>query len=247
MEGQPAATPFRGTLELKEVGLNDFSKFLNSPALNGTDGVLTGKTTIDSRSGKLSAQGETSIQNAKVRGMELGYPITAQYDLTNDLGTDLLSIRSFLLKLGSTPLQMSGTVNSKSTPAQLDLNIKANNISIAEAAKLAAASGFALSQGTNVTGNLNADIQARGAADKPTLNGTIVGGNIQMSGKDIAQPVQIAALNLKLTPSDIQSNPFTVNSAGTNLNTQIAIHNYASPTPTVDATVRAPNASYRRS
>jgi uncharacterized protein involved in outer membrane biogenesis len=242
VQSQPAATPFQGTLDLKQVGIADLAKFLNSPALTGTDGVVTGKTKINSQSGKLSAQGETSIQNAKVRGMELGYPITAQYDLTDDLTTDLLSIRSFLLKLGTTPLQMSGTVNAKPTPAQLDLNVKANNISIAEAAKLAAASGMALSQGTNVAGTLNANIQARGAADKPALNGTIVANNVQMSGKDIPQPVQIPSVNLKLTPTDIQSSPFTVTSAGTSLNTQVSIRNYVSPSPVVDASARAPNA-----
>jgi AsmA protein len=242
VQNQPAATPFKGTLELKQVGINDLSKFLNSPALSGIDGTLTGKTKINNESGRLTAQGETNIQNAKVHGMELGYPIVTQYDLTNDLSSDLLTIRDFILKLGSTPLQMNGTVNSKSTPAQLNLNVKANNISIAEAAKLAAASGMALSQGTNVTGNLNADIQVRGSADKPALNGTINGSNIQMSGKDIAQPVQVSSVNLKMTPSDIQSNPFTVTSGGTSLNTQILIRNYASPAPVVEATVRAPNA-----
>lgn len=239
---QPAATPFRGTLDLKNVSINDLSKFLNSPALTGTDGTLTGKTKINNESGKLTAQGEMSVQNAKMRGVELGYPITAQYDLTNDLSTDLLTIRNFILKLGSTPLQMTGTVNSKSTPAQLDLRVRANNVSIAEAAKLAAASGMALSQGTNVAGNLTADIQARGAANKPALNGTIVGSNIQMSGKDLAQPVQISSVNLKMTPSDIQSNPFNVTSGGTTLNTQFAVRNYVSPMPVVDATVRSPNA-----
>jgi AsmA protein len=240
--GQPAATPFRGTLDLKGVSVNDLSKFLDSPALTGTDGTLTGKTKINNEAGKLTAQGEMSVQNAKMRGMELGYPINAQYDLTNDLTTDLLTIRNLILKLGSTPLQMTGTVNSKSTPAQLDLRIKANNVSIAEAAKLAAASGMALSQGTNVAGSLTADIQARGAANKPALTGNIVGSNLQMSGKDIAQPVQISSVNLKMTPSDIQSSPFNVTSGGTTLNTQFAVRNYVSPTPVVDATVRAPNA-----
>jgi AsmA protein len=242
VQGEPAATPFRGTLELKQVGISDLSKFLNSPALSGTDGTLTGKTKINNDSGKLTAQGETNIQNAKVHGMELGYPITAQYDLSNEISTSVLTIRNFLLKLGSTPLQMAGTVNSKSTPAQLNLNVKANNISIAEAAKLAAASGMALSKGTNVSGNLNADIQARGAANKPALNGNLVGTNIQLSGNDIVQPVQIPSLNLKLTPTDIQSNPFTITSGGSTLNAQLTMRNYTSATPLVDASVRAPNA-----
>jgi AsmA-like protein len=235
-------TSFHGNLDLKEVGVADFSKFLNSPALNGTDGILTGQTKISNDSGKLTAQGETNVQNAKVHGMELGYPISAQYDLTDDLAADIITIRKFALKLGGTPLETSGTVNLKQTPAQLDLNVRAINVSIAEAAKLAAASGVALSQGTVVTGNVNVNIQARGPADKPALNGTITASNVQVSGKEIAQPVQIHSVNLNLTPSEIRSNPFNVVSGGTTLNTEFALRNYMSPTPMIDATVRAPNA-----
>ena len=242
VNGNPAMTPFRGTLSLKQVTIGDLAKFLNSPALAGTDGTVTGETKINNESGKLTAQGETQIQNAKLHGMELGYPIAAQYELTDDQASDLLTIRNFVLKLGSTPLTLSGTVSSKSTPAIFDLNIRANNVSIAEAAKLAAASGMALSQGTNATGNVNVNIQARGTADKPALNGTIAGSNIQLSGKDIAQPIQIQSVNLNLTPSQIQSNPFNVVSGGTTLIAQFALRNYLSPAPTVDTTVRAANA-----
>ncbi len=242
VNGNPAETPFHGTLSLKQIGLSDFAKFMNSPALEGTDGIISGETKISSQAGKLSAQGQTQIQNAKVRGMELGFPITAQYDLTDDLAVDMLNIQSLLLKLGSTPLELSGTVNSKGTPALLDIKAKANNVSIAEAAKLAAASGTALSQGTTATGNINLNIQARGPADKPALNGTITGNNIQLSGKSVAQPIQIPSVNMNLTPSQVQSNAFNVVSGGTTLNAQFTVRNYQSPSPTVDATVRAPNA-----
>jgi AsmA protein len=235
-------TPFHGSFELNQVGVADLSKFLNSPALNGTDGIVTGQTKISNDAGKLSVQGDTNIQNAKVHGMELGYPISAQYDLTDDLPVDMIAIRRFALKLGSTPLEITGHVNAKPTPAQLDLNLRADNVSVAEAAKLAAATGMALSQGTVVNGNVNVNIQARGPADKPALNGTITATNIQASGKDIAQPVQIQSASLNLTPSEIRSNPFNVVSAGTTLNTQFSLRNYLSPTPMMDATVRAPNA-----
>jgi AsmA protein len=237
-----AKTSFHGTLDLKQVGVADFSKFLNSPVLNGTDGILTGQTKIDNDSGKLSAHGETNVQNAKVHGMELGYPISAEYDLTDDLPLDMITIRRFALKLGSTPLEMSGTVDAKATPAQLNLNLRAANVSIAEAAKLAAAAGFALSPGTVVTGNVNANIQARGPAAKPALNGTVTANSVQASGKGIAQPVQIQSATLNLTPSEIRSNPFNIVSGGTTLNVQTTLRNYASPKPMVDATLRAPNA-----
>src|SRR5262249_36649250 len=242
VRGQPALTPFEGTLDFKQVAIADLAKFLNSAALQGTAGTLTGQTKISTNSGKLNAQGEADLQNGKVHGMELGYPIRAQYDLTHDLQAGLITLRNTTLKLGPTPFYVSGSVNTKPTPAQLDINVKANNASIAELMKLAAASGVALSPGTNVTGNVNLNIQARGAANKPALNGTITATNIEMSGREIAQPVHIQTVNLHLTPSQIQSDPFVVTSGGTALNTQFVVRNYTSPTATMDGTVRAPDA-----
>jgi len=154
----------------------------------------------------------------------------------------MLTVRNLLIKLGSTPLALNGTVNSKRTPALLDLNLKAHNTSIAEVAKLTATSGVALSPGTTATGIVNINVQVRGAADKPTFNGTIAGNNIQFSGKDIAQSIQIPSVSLDLMPSQIQAKPFNVISGGTTLNAQLALRNYLSPAPVVDATVRAANA-----
>ena len=241
-ENDLAMTPFHGTLDVKGVQITDLSKFLNSPVLNGTDGVLTGQTRISNESGKLAAEGEANIQNGKVRGMELGYPISAQYDLTDDLSADMIAIRNFIVKLGPTPLEMTGTINVKVVPPQIDLSLRANDVSVAEAAKFAAASGMALSQGTLVTGRVNANVRAIGTTDKPALNGTVTASNIQMSAKQIAQPVHIQAINLNLTPSEIRSNPFSVVSGGTTLNSQLTIRNYMSPSAIVDATLRAPNA-----
>jgi AsmA-like C-terminal region len=154
----------------------------------------------------------------------------------------MITIRKFTTKLGSTPIEMVGTINAKPTPPQLDLNLRANNISVAEAAKFAAASGMAFSQGTTVTGTVDANVQARGAADKPALTGTVTASNLQMSGRDIAQPVEIKAVSLNLAPSEIRSDPFNVVSGGTTVNTQVTLRNYTSRAPLVDATVRAPNA-----
>ena len=242
VQNDPAATPFQGTLNLKQVGIAGLSKFLNSPALAGTDGTLSGQTDIHSQSGTLSAKGQMKVENAKLHGTELGYPIAADYDVSDNVANSLLTIRNCNIKLGSTPLLISGTVNSKPTPALIDLNLKANNVSMTELAKLAAATGTALPPGTTVTGNVNADINARGSADKPALNGTVNGQNIQMSGKDIAQPIQIQAINLKLTPTQIQSAPFNMVSGSTTVNAQFALQQYLSNNPQIDATLKAPNA-----
>ena len=242
VQNDPATTAFQGTLNLKQVAISGLSKFLNSPVLAGTDGTLSGQTDINSQSGTISAKGQMQMEKAKLHGTELGYPITADYDVSDNVADSLLTIRSADIKLGPTPLRISGTVNSKRTPALLDLNLKANNVSVTELAKLAAATGTALPPGANVTGKVAANVNASGSAAKPAFSGTLNGQDIQISGKDIAQPVQIQAINLKLTPTQIQSAPFNVVSGSTTMNAQFALEQYLSSSPLLNATLKAPNA-----
>src|SRR5882724_4666561 len=239
---EPATTPFHGTLELKSIGIAGLQKFLQTPALTNTDGVLSGHSNIASESGKLSATGQMTADKLRVRGLEVGYPITADYEVNDDLATDMLTINKGSVKLGQTPLYATGTVNMRPSPALLDLNLRANNVSISEMARLAAASGIAWPPGTTVNGTANVDIRARGPADKLALNGTVTGRDIQASGKDIPQPVQVKAVNLALTPDEIRSDNFPVVSGGTTVNTQFSLRSYTSKTPLVDATLKAPQA-----
>ncbi len=241
--GQPTLTPFHGTLDLQQVGIAGLQKFLDSPAMANTDGVLSGQTKIANESGKLTASGQMNIQNAKVRGLDLGYPISMEYDVTNDLSAELLTLRNTTLKLGSMPILVSGTVNTKPTPAQLDVHVKVASVSITDAAKLAAASGMAFSPRATIVGNVSADIHAQGAADKPALSGTLSGSDIQISAKEIPQPVSLKSINLAFTPAEIHSDKFNVISGGTNVGAQFSLRDYQSKSPMVDATIRAPNAA----
>jgi hypothetical protein len=138
---------------------------------------------------------------------------------------------------------VSGTVNTKPTPAQVDAQLKADNVSIAEAAKLAAASGFGLSPEETVTGNISADIHARGGANKPALSGAISGRNVQITGKEIARPVNVPSINLALAPTEIHSDDFNVTSGGTTAVVQFALRQYLSKSPLLDARLRASNAA----
>jgi len=239
----PADTPFRGSLELKDVQIAGLQKFLQSPALVNTDGVLSGHTDIASEKGKMSAKGQMNVEKPKLHGIEVGYPITMDYEVADDLVSDVLKIDKGAIKLGPTPVFVTGTVNTKPTPAELDLNVKVGDVSISEIANLAAAAGMAFAPGTTVNGRINADIQARGPADKPVLNGTIAGRSIQATGKEIAKPVQVPAINITLTPAEIHSDNFNVTSGGTTAAVQFAMKQYASTSPQVDATVRAPQAA----
>jgi len=239
----PASTPFKGTLELKGVEIGELQKFLQTPALVNTDGVLSGHTDISSVNGNLSANGQMNLDKPKLHGIDVGYPINVDYDVSDDLVNDLLKINKGAIKLGPTPVSVTGTMNSKPTPAQVDMELKASSVSISEIARLAAAAGVAFAPGTTVTGQINADIKAQGASDKPALNGTLAGNNLQISGKEIAKPVQIKTVNITLTPADINSDNFNVTSGGTTAAVQFSMKQYTSNSPQVNSTVRAPQAA----
>jgi AsmA protein len=243
VRSEPAATPVRGTLDLKQVEIAALRKFLDSPVLASMDGVLTGQTEISSTSGTLAANGKISLQNARLNGRALGYPITADYDINDSVSNDLVTIRNTTLTLGTMPLLINGTANTKPTPVQVNLQLKADNVSIAEVAKLAAASGIALSPDASVTGSMSANLQARGAADKPALSGSVSGQNLQITGKSIPQPVHVKSVNMNLTPAEIRSDSFNVSSGGTTVTVQFVLRQYLAKSPLVDATLRASGAN----
>ena len=243
LHDNPAATPFKGSLDLKNVEIAGLQKFLQSPALVKTDGIVSGHTDIANENGKVSANGQMTVDKPKLHGIDVGYPINADYNVSEDLTNDLLHIDKGAIKLGQTPINVTGTVNHKPTPAQLDVVLKANNVAIAEIARLAAAAGIAFAPGTTVNGQINADIKAQGSADKPALNGTIAGSNIQVSGKDIAKPVEVKAVNIAMTPTEIHSDNFNVTSGGTTAAVQFSVKGYTTNAGSVDATLKAPQAA----
>ena len=236
-----ASTPFKGSVKLKEVSLSGLQKFLNAAALQGTDAVISGSTDLANSNGKMAASGSLKLENAVIRGVQAGYPISADFDLTDDLANDVLQIKQGALKLGSTPLSITGTINSHPTPAMLDVDVKATNASIQEVARLASAFGIAFSPNTKISGQLSANVHAQGPADHLAFNGNISGKSLEVTGSDIPQAVHVPAIDLTMTPQQIQSNNFTATSGGTSLGAQMTLSQYSGTSPSVDATVKTVN------
>jgi len=235
-------TPFKGTLKLEQVSLSGAQKFLNSSTLAGTDAVISGSTDLNNSNGDLSAAGSLKLDNAVIHGTRVGYPISADFDIADNLNSDLIQIKKCNLKLGSTPLSMNGTFNSRPNPAQVDMNVSASNASISEAARLAAAFGVAFSPNATISGQLTANVHAQGPTNNLMFNGNVSGRNLEMTGKEIAQPVKVPEVNLTLTPQQIQTNNFTATSGGTSLAIQATVRNYATVSPDVDASLKTINA-----
>jgi adhesin HecA-like repeat protein len=235
------STPFDGRLKLNEVSLAGAQKFLNSAALEGSDAMLSGSTNLVNSSGKMAAKGSLTISDAVVRNVQVGYPITADFDVTDDLASDVIQIKRGDVKLGSTPLNISGSLNTHNTPSIADLNISAKDASIEDAARLAAAFGVVFSPNAKIAGGLTANVHAQGPTNNLALNGTVNGRDLEVTGKDIPQAVKVPSLDLALTPQEIRSSPFTATSGATTLAGQMTIAQYTTPSPTIDATLKTVN------
>ena len=235
-------TPFDGKLQVKEVSLAALQQVLNTEALAGTDAVISGVTRVRSGQRALSASGSLKLTNAKVRGVEIGYPITAEYDFSQAPGSGVIRIERGTLSLGPTPLSVTGEINTAATPAQLNLAVKTRDASIAELARLSAALGLAFNAGMEVSGRLNADVRATGSATRPQFNGSLSAAKLEARGGGLQQPVRADEIRLALSPAAIQSNEFTAASGGTRLTGQFTLTNYSTAAPWFQATLRTANA-----
>lgn len=235
-------TPFDGTLRMDQVSTGAAQKFLNSQALNGIDSVLSGDAKVTNASGKVTSSGSIKLDNTRIRKVNVSYPITLNYDVTDDLTNDVIQVRKGNIKLGSTPVTIAGTINSKPDPSQIDLKLTAANASIVEMARLASAFGVAFDPGADVKGTINANLTARGPANKPAMNGQVSAKNLDISGKDIPQPVHVNDIELTLTPDTIRSNDFAASAGSTNVNANLTLSNYSGNNSTINAALRAPNA-----
>jgi AsmA protein len=237
-----SGTPFKGSVKLKEVSLSAAQKFLNAAALQGTDVVLSGSTDLSNSDGKIAASGSLKLENAVIHGVQVGYPVSADFDLTDDLTNDVLQINQGSLKLGSTPLSIKGMINSRASTSVVDVNLSASNTSIQEVARLAAAFGAAFSPNTKISGQLTANIHVQGPTDHLAFNGNVDGKNLEVTGSDLPQVVHVPEIDLTMTPQQIQSNNFTATCGATTLAVQMALSQYTGNSPNVDATIKTINA-----
>ncbi len=235
-------TNFNGNLRMEQVSVGAVQKFLNSESLNGIDAMISGDTKVQNSNGKINSSGDLKLENAQIRKVNVGYPIAVNYEVSDDLSSDVIQIHRAQIKLGPTPVSITGTLNSKPNPAQMDMKITASNASIAELARLASAFGVAFNQGMEVNGKIDADIQAKGEVSKPAMNGHLAANELVISGRELPQAVKIGAINLALTPDTIRSNDFTASTGSTNVTVNFALSHYTSPNSMVDAALRAPNA-----
>jgi uncharacterized protein involved in outer membrane biogenesis len=238
-----SAVPVDGHFRLEEVTLSGLTRFAAGTIPPGTDTVASGDGRITSAHENLSVTSTLKLENTTVKGVKIDYPISIKCDLTDNRSTDVINIRTGDIKLGQTPISISGTYDNGKKPANLDLKAKAQNAAITEMARLAGAFGVAMNPAYQIKGTLNADVSARGPQNNPQLAGSVQAKGLEASGGEIKQPVSVPEINLTLSPAAILSNSFAAQSGSTRLTIAFSLSQYTTPNPAVDATVKTEGAN----
>ena len=236
------APPVVGDLSLEEVSLAGVNRFAAGTLPANTDATLSGSTHMDTSGGKVAAKGDLKMTDTTIRGAKLEYPIEAKYEVGADQAFNDISVKSATVSLGPTTLDVSGTVNNAAKPAIVDVELKTNDSSLTELAKLAGAMGVAFNPEYKIGGKLTLDVKAKGPETTPQLSGNILLKNVSASGGQIKEPVSTPELDLTLTPESIMSNTFTAQSGSTSLNAAFTLTNYTSKDPVADVTLKTTNA-----
>jgi len=200
-------------------------------------------TKVSDQAGVLATTGNLKLNAARFNGVDIGYPIAVDYDVVSKSAEGLLNINSAKLQLGQTPVDVAGSITTNTVPPKLNLTMKTGDVSIGEIARLASAFGIAFPPGTTVGGKINADVKATGSIESPALNGKIAIRDLKASSKDVPTPLEVKAVDLALSPTEIRSNDFTATSGKTNVAAKFVVRQYASSSPSIDLAARAPGAT----
>jgi len=176
------STPFEGSLQLDQVELSGAQQYLHSKALEGIAGVVGGNVKFKNNAGTVSATGTVKIENVVAHGTTLGFPIELDYNASDDLKAEVITMSNTQLKIGGSTFVINGTVNGKSSPALADLTLNAQNASLADLVKLAQAGGVQLNPKSQPSGQLGVDLTARGPLSAPAVAGTLKAANFKVSG-----------------------------------------------------------------
>ncbi len=190
----PVNTPFEGTMQLNQVALSGIKQYLNSKAMAGTDASVSGNLKFTNQNGRVFTTGNLRMDKVVANGKPLGLPIELDYNANGDLNTEVATLSNTRLKVGTAQFVIAGTVNGKSTPAMADLKLNTQNTSLAELVKLAEAFGATISPGMQPSGQLSADLTAKGPLTGPGMAGTLKATQLKVKG--VTASTLVITLNL---------------------------------------------------
>ena len=115
--------PISGQVRLGQVTLSAVNRFSAGALPPQTDTLASGEADIKSSGNTLACKGDLKLENTVIHGSKIGYPIEANYDLSEDRKQEKIQIQKAVLKLGPTTLNASGDVDAGAKPVNLNLKL----------------------------------------------------------------------------------------------------------------------------
>ena len=228
--GNAAATPVTGKISIQQVSLAGLNSLLPGTIPPQTDGVATGSADVNTTNETLTVKGNLNLDNAVVRGYKVDYPISANYDLSDNRKQDLLQINSMIAKLGPTPISISGSMNSSTTPANVDLHVSTTNAPLTQISQIAGA--FSQSaEGLKGTGSLSLNVSVKGPADpaKLTYSGTGSLSNASLTSPALTKPLLVHSANIQFAENGASISNLVASLGTTSLQGNLSASNFAAP------------------
>ncbi len=228
-----AATPFKGTLKLDEVSLSGVQKFLNSSSLTGTDAVITGSADVSSAKSTMSTNGSLKLEDVVVHGVKVGYPIMANFDISDNLAGDAMDIKKFDVKVGSTSLAAQMTLTQYASPSpNIDALVRCDNAKLDELLNMAKVFGGSAAEGISGSGNVSLNVHAAGPIHNTgamKFSGSGALQNVSLLTASLTQPVHVHTANLQFMQNSINLINLTASLGSTTANGNLSVANFQAP------------------
>jgi hypothetical protein len=177
--GKTQAVPVNGHISIQQISLAGLNSVAAGAIPPNTDASATGDATITSNNGNTGCKGNLRLDNPVVRGAKVAYPIETQYDLSMNDKNEQIQVQSGVIKIGPTVVNLSGNIDSGTTPSTLNVRLTTTNASLTELSRLASAFGAASNPNDQIKGSLSADLTAKGPMTAPQVQGTLAASTLQ--------------------------------------------------------------------
>jgi AsmA protein len=186
-------TPFSGDLKISNLDLAAIGMMGSDSSIGGLLDY-TGKIVSDGR--KITSDGTaTAVKLRLVRGAGVAKdPVQVQYHSSYDLVSEQGAIERTSIQTGKSTANLAGTFAAQGSTTNLNLNLSADKMNVADIEGLLPAFGIVLPAGSTLQGGtVNANLNIRGPLEKLVTTGTVNIADTKLTGFSLGKGLSAVA------------------------------------------------------
>ena len=228
-----AKTPLKGTVKLDQVSMAGVQKFLNASSLQGTDATVSGSVDLNNTNSMMAADGALKLTDVVVHGTKVGYPITTDFSVNDNLTGDVLDIKKFDAHVGSTSLSAQGRMTQTNSPSpNVDMTVSCPNAKVDELLSLAQVFGVSAVAGMSGSGNISLNVHATGPVNNQgamQLSGSGSLSNVALQPAGFTQPMHVKTANIQFAQNAMNLSNLNASLGSSNASGTASVANFSSP------------------